>query len=450
MPFLERLGLHRRELRAWAMYDWANSAVVTTIVAAVFPIYFASVAAADLPATEATFRFSIITTIGLAIVAVTAPILGAIADFTASRKRLVALFMALGVASVTGMFLIQRGDVGLASTLFILANIGVAGSFVFYDSLLPHVARADEVDRVSTSGYALGYLGGGILLALNLAWISAPGAFGLPAGPDVTPEQATLPARLAFLSVAVWWVLFSIPFFRGVPEPPRALEADESVGANPVRVAFTRLGETFRELREFRQAGVMLLAFLIYNDGIGTIIKMATVYGTEIGIEQNLMILAILVVQFVGIPFSFFFGSIAGRIGAKPAILGGLVVYGGITVLGFYMTTGTHFLILAGLVGMVQGGTQALSRSLFASMIPRHKSGEFFGFFAVFEKFAGILGPLTFSVAIVLTGSSRLSILSIILFFIVGAVLLLTVDVDEGRRAARLAEEGVRVTPSAA
>lgn len=432
------------------MYDWANSAVVTTIVAAVFPIYFASVAAADLPATEATFRFSIITTIGLAIVAVTAPILGAIADFTASRKRLVALFMALGVASVTGMFLIQRGDVGLASTLFILANIGVAGSFVFYDSLLPHVARADEVDRVSTSGYALGYLGGGILLALNLAWISAPGAFGLPAGPDVTPEQATLPARLAFLSVAVWWVLFSIPFFRGVPEPPRALEADESVGANPVRVAFTRLGETFRELREFRQAGVMLLAFLIYNDGIGTIIKMATVYGTEIGIEQNLMILAILVVQFVGIPFSFFFGSIAGRIGAKPAILGGLVVYGGITVLGFYMTTGTHFLILAGLVGMVQGGTQALSRSLFASMIPRHKSGEFFGFFAVFEKFAGILGPLTFSVAIALTGSSRLSILSIILFFIVGAVLLLTVDVDEGRRAARLAEEGVRVTPSAA
>lgn len=450
MPFLERLGLHRRELRAWAMYDWANSAVVTTIVAAVFPIYFASVAAADLPATEATFRFSIITTIGLAIVAVTAPILGAIADFTASRKRLVALFMTLGVASVTGMFLIQRGDVGLASTLFILANIGVAGSFVFYDSLLPHVARADEVDRVSTSGYALGYLGGGILLALNLAWISAPGAFGLPAGPDVTPEQATLPARLAFLSVAVWWVLFSIPFFRGVPEPPRALEADESVGANPVRVAFTRLGETFRELREFRQAGVMLLAFLIYNDGIGTIIKMATVYGTEIGIEQNLMILAILVVQFVGIPFSFFFGSIAGRIGAKPAILGGLVVYGGITVLGFYMTTGTHFLILAGLVGMVQGGTQALSRSLFASMIPRHKSGEFFGFFAVFEKFAGILGPLTFSVAIALTGSSRLSILSIILFFIVGAVLLLTVDVDEGRRAARLAEEGVRVTPSAA
>lgn len=450
VPFLERLGLHRPELRAWVMYDWANSAMVTTVVAAVFPIYFASVAAADLADNEATFRFSIITTIGLAIVAVTAPILGAIADYTASRKRLVAGFMALGVTAVAGMFFIQRGDVGLASVLFVLANVGVAGSFVFYDSLLPHVARADEVDRVSTSGYALGYLGGGILLALNLAWISAPGAFGLPAGPDLTPEEATLPARLAFLSVAVWWVLFSIPFFRGVPEPLRSLESDEETGERPIRIAVTRLRETFRELREYRQALLMLLAFLIYNDGIGTIIKMATVYGTEIGIEQNLMILAILVVQFVGIPFSFLFGGLAGRIGAKPAILGGLCVYAGITVLGYFMTTGTHFLILAGLVGMVQGGTQALSRSLFASMVPRHKSGEFFGFFAVFEKFAGILGPLTFSVAIALTGSSRFSILSIIVFFIVGAALLVTVDVDEGRRVAKLADGEIRVVPPVA
>src|SRR5690606_30489265 len=198
-------------------------------------------------------------------------------------------------------------------------------------------------------------------------------------------------------------------------------------------------------LKGYRQAFLMLVAFLIYNDGIGTIVKMATSYGTEIGIDQNLMILAILVVQFVGIPFSFAFGLLAGRIGAKPAIFGGLLVYAGITVLGYFMTTGTHFLILAGLVGMVQGGTQALSRSLFASMIPRHKSGEFFGFFAVFEKFAVITGPLTFGIAILLTGSSRTAILSIIVFFVVGALLLATVDVDEGRRVAREAEEGVRL-----
>ncbi len=450
MGLLERLGLNRPELRAWAMYDWANSAMVTIVVAAIFPIYFSTVAAADLADSDATFRFSIITTIGLAIVAVIAPILGAIADFTAAKKRMLATFMVIGVMGVAGMFFIREGDIWLASVLFITANVGAGASFVFYDALLPHIARNDEIDRVSTSGYAIGYLGGGLLLALNLAWITMPGAFGLPSGPDLSPDEATLPVRLAFLSVAAWWILFAIPFFRGVPEPVRVLEPDERVDANPMRVAFTRLGETFRELREYRNASLMLLAFLIYNDGIGTIIKMATSYGTEIGIDQNLMILAILIVQFVGIPFSFAFGMIAGKVGAKPAIFVGLVVYAGITVLGYFMTTGTHFLILAGLVGMVQGGTQALSRSLFASMIPRHKSGEFFGFFAVFEKFAGILGPLTFAVAIAITGSSRMGILSIILFFIVGAILLTKVDVEEGRRVARAADEGVRLAPRSA
>jgi UMF1 family MFS transporter len=442
---LERLGLHRPELRAWAMYDWANSAMVTIIVAAIFPIYYSTVAGAELAESDATFRFSIVTTIGLAIVALLAPILGAIADFTAAKKRMLAGFMVVGVLGVAGMFFIRQGEIWLASILFIIANVGAGASFVFYDSLLPHIARNDEVDRVSTSGYAIGYLGGGILLALNLAWITAPGAFGLPSGPDLSPSEATLPARLAFLSVAVWWVLFAIPFFRGVPEPVRALEPDEDVRESAIRVAFARLGETFRELRGYKHASLMLLAFLIYNDGIGTIIKMATSYGTEIGIDQNLMILAILIVQFVGIPFSFAFGMVAGKVGAKPSIFVGLVVYAGITILGYFMTTGTHFLILAGMVGMVQGGTQALSRSLFASMIPRHKSGEFFGFFAVFEKFAGILGPLTFSLAIAITGSSRFGILSIILFFIVGAILLTKVDVEEGRRVARAADEGVRL-----
>ncbi|HUE97562.1 MAG TPA: MFS transporter [Longimicrobiaceae bacterium] len=442
--WLETLGLHRPELRAWVMYDWANSAMVTTVVAAVFPIYYYSVAGAGLPEGVATFRFSVATTIALAFVAVLAPILGAIADFTAAKKRMLAGFLCLGVGSVGGMFFIGQGEWLLASVLFVFANIGAGASFVFYDSLLPHIAAPDEMDRVSTAGYAIGYLGGGILLAFNLAWISAPGLFGLPTGPDLSSAEATLPARLALLSVAVWWLLFSIPFFRGVPEPPRTLEPDESRRDRALRVAFTRLGETFRELRGYKQAFLMLIAFLVYNDGIGTIIKMATIYGTEIGIGQNSMILAILIVQFVGVPFSFAFGSVAGRIGAKKAIFGGLAVYAGISILGYFMTTATHFLILAGLVGVVQGGTQALSRSLFASMIPRHKSGEFFGFFAVFEKFAGIFGPAIFALTIALTGSSRNAILSIILFFIGGALLLAMVDVDEGRRVAQEAEKGVR------
>jgi MFS transporter, UMF1 family len=449
VPLLERLALHRPELRAWAMYDWANSAMVTIVVAAVFPIYYSRVAGAGLPEVEVTVRFTDITTISLAIVAVISPILGAIADFSAAKKRFLGLFMMLGVLAVAGMFFIHQGDILLASVLFILANIGAAASFVFYDALLPHVAREGEMDRLSSSGYAVGYLGGGILLALNLAWITAPGVFGLPFGPDISPTEATLPSRLAFLSVAVWWVLFSIPFFRGVPEPPRALESDERGTEAAVRMAFSRLGETFRELRLYRPAFLMLLAFLVYNDGIGTIIRMATIYGTEIGIDQSVMILAILVVQFVGIPFSFGFGMVAGRIGAKASIFFGLMVYTGIAVLAYFMTSTLHVMLLAVLVGMVQGGTQALSRSLFASMIPRHKSAEFFGFFAVFEKFAGILGPFTFGQAIRLTGSTRIAILSVIAFFIIGGILLAFVDVDEGRKIARKAEEDVRLAPQA-
>jgi UMF1 family MFS transporter len=280
-------------------------------------------------------------------------------------------------------------------------------------------------------------VGGGLLLALNLVWIQRPGWFGLPSGPGLSEADATLPVRLAFVSVAIWWLGFSLPLFRRVPEPPARMEPDEYRGENPVRVAFVRLGETFRELRGYRQAFLMLLAFLIYNDGIQTIIKMATAYGTEIGIERSALIGAILLVQFVGIPCSFLFGTLAGRIGAKRSIFLGLLAYAAISILGYFMRTAAHFYVLAGLVGMVQGGTQALSRSLFASMIPPHKSGEFFGFFSIFEKFAGIFGPLIFAGTIAATGSSRNAILSVIGFFAVGALLLALVNVEEGQLAAR-------------
>ncbi|MFN2399609.1 MAG: MFS transporter [Gemmatimonadaceae bacterium] len=441
---LFKLGLHRPELRAWAMYDWANSAMVTIIVTAVFPIYFSDVAGAGLPPNVATFRFGIATTIGLVIIAILAPILGAVADYAAVKKRMLATFMGLGVVSVAMMFFIQQGNWLLALILFILANIGANGSFVFYDAFLPHIAKDEEMDRVSTAGYALGYIGGAILLALNLAWILKPEWFGLPSGPDITPEQKTLPVRLSFLSVAIWWLLFSIPLFRRVPEPPPKLETDEERGQSAMKVAFTRLTETFRELRLYKQAFILLVAFLIYNDGIGTIIRMATIYGREIGIGQNVLIAAIIVTQIVGVPFAFLFGAMAGRLGTKRSIFLGLVIYCGISILGYFISTATHFLILAALVGMVQGGTQALSRSLFASMIPRHKSGEFFGFFAVMEKFAGIFGPAIFALTLAATGSSRNAILSVIGFFLVGGAILAFVRVTEGQRVARAAESATR------
>jgi UMF1 family MFS transporter len=431
------MGLGRPELRAWAMYDWAASSVQTTIMVAVFPIYFVKVAGAGIAESGATQRLATINSIALLIIALVSPLLGAISDYRAAKKRFTAIFLGLGVIACCGLFLVSRGDLDLASWLFIAIMVGVAGSYVFYEALLPHIAAPGEIDRVSAAGYAVGYLGGGMLLALNLAWIQMPALFGLPSGDGMTESEATLPARLAFLSVAVWWALFSIPLFRKVPEPPLRIEPDERPGESPVRAAFVRLGETFRELRSYRQAFLMLLAFLIYNDGIQTIIKMATAYGTEIGIGQSALIGAILLVQFVGIPCTFLFGTVAGRIGAKRALFLGLLAYTVISILGYYMTTAAHFYILAGLVGVVQGGTQALSRSLFASMIPQHKSGEFFGFFSIFEKFAGIFGPLIFAGTIAVTGSSRNAILSVIGFFAVGAALLALVKVEEGQRAAR-------------
>ncbi len=432
----DRLGLRTREIRAWALYDCANSAFWTTIVTAVFPSFFSAVASAGVEPAVATARFAAATTLAVTIVAITAPMLGAIADYAALKKTMLGVFMAIGVAATGAMTLVGQGEWRLAAALFIIGNIGVAGSITFYDSLLPHVARPDEVDRVSTAGFAVGFLGGGVLLAINLAWILAPAAFGLP---------DTLAAiRLSFLSVAVWWLGFSIPLFRHVREPARQLETDERGDTNAVRAGVTRLAETLRELRGYRHAFLMLTAFLLYNDGIQTIIRMAAVYGAEIGIDRNAMIASFVIVQFVGIPFTLLFGWLADRVGPKPSIYVALVVYTGVSVLGYFMSTATHFFLLAILVGMVQGGSQALSRSLFARMIPRHKSSEYFGFFSVFEKFAGIFGPAIFAATIAVAGSSRSAVLSVIAFFVLGGIVLTFVDIEAGARDARDAERNLQ------
>jgi UMF1 family MFS transporter len=365
----------------------------------------------------------------IAIVAVISPVLGAIADYAAVKKRMLAVFLTGGVLATAALYLVQRGDYVLAVVLFVLSGVGAQGSRVFYEALLPHIASEEEVDRVSTAGYAMGYVGGGILLALNLTWIMRPEWFGLPPRPD------PFPTRLALASVAVWWLIFSIPLFRRVREPAAALEGDETLGMNPVRVGVTRLRETFRELRSYRNAALMLLAFLIYNDGISTMQRMAVVYGAGIGIADEDLIAAILIVQFVGIPFTFLFGIFAGLVGAKRS------VFMGVSILGYFMSTAAHFYALAFFVGLVQGGTQGISRSLFATMIPRHKSGEFFAFYSVFSRFAAILGPAIFGFVVGATGESRLAILSLIGFFGIGAIVLASVDVEEGKREAARAEE---------
>lgn len=432
-PWLERVALHRPELRAWALYDWANSAFFTTVVTAVFPIYYADVAADG--RSDVLETYSRLTTWSMVAVALAGPLLGALADTSARKKPMLAVFLVLGVLATACLWFVERGDWQLGSLLFVLGNVGVAGSFIFYDALLPSVARPDEFDRASTSAYAAGYLGGGVLLALNLAWILRPGWFGLP-------EGSTVPARLAFVSVALWWALFAIPLFRHVKEPPLVRESDERPGAPALRTALTRLGETLREIPRYRDAFLLMLAMLVYNDGINTIIRMATLYGRALGLEGADLIPAVLLVQFVGVPCAFAFGRLASWIGPKRAVLGGLFVYIGVTALAWRMASAEPgealglFYALAIGVALVMGGCQALTRSMFASMVPAHKAGEFFGLFAVLERFSAILGPLAFGLAIRWTGSNRAGVVPLFAFFVCGALLLTRVDLERGRRAA--------------
>lgn len=401
---------------------------MTTVVTAIFPVYFTTVAGADLPPGDATRLLARTTTIALATTALLAPFLGALADHAPIKKRLLGLFTAIGCIAAGCLVLVGRGEWFLAAVCFGIGNVGFTASLTFYDSLLPHIARENEIDRVSAAGYAFGYLGGGALLALNVAWILAPAAFGL--------RDAAQASRLSFASVALWWFLFSIPLFRRVPEPATRAGSARSTAAL-MKTAFAGLLHTLRELHRYRNAFLLLTAFVIYADGIGTIQRLATSYGAELGINQGALITAILMVQFAGIPFAFLFGMLAGRIGAKASIFVGLAVYVVLTVSAYYMKTERDFYILALMVATVQGGTQALSRSLFASMIPKTRSSEFFGFFSIFEKFGAILGPVAFEVASRTTGSSRNAILSVIVFFVVGAIVLAFVNVKEGQAAVK-------------
>ena len=652
---------YQRTITAWCMYDWANSAFATTILAAVLPIYYSQVAGATLPSeARATAYWSLGLTISLLIVAILSPILGTVSDVKRSKKPLLAIFAVIGILGVALLVFVSTGDWLLASILAILGRVGFNGSITFYDALLPHVAREDDRDRVSARGYALGYLGGGLLLAVNVVMIQLlPGTWG---------------SRLSFLSVAIWWAVFSIPLFRTVPEPPAATARLRS-GETLMGVTFKRLRETGRDIRRYRQLFKYLIAFLIYNDGIGTIIGVAAIYGTELGFGSVELVLALLLVQFVAMPFSLIFGrlpvgpgeqaggpkarrrafylafilfnlvalplvgiggrfllpgaisgsplpafeasatavgqgvveadalrytgnwsqqiasarelradedvtyytaadpearyeltfngqkvevlystgpdrglwsveidgvqlvdedtgqaltidaysrtvrygvrrtfiadtagvhllsvvnsgnknadssgtlltvaqvevlppirrsnlavilgiilalevlgllfayllgralfsGLAARLDTKNSIILALIIYAAIAVWGFFIDSVVEFWFLAWMVAVVQGGSQALSRSLYAALSPAAKSGQFFGLFAIMEKFSSLLGPLLFAAAALIFNSSRPAVLSLIVFFIVGIVLLRTVDVDEGRRVAHEEDRG--------
>jgi MFS transporter, UMF1 family len=431
--------LHKRAIAAWTMYDWGNSAFATTIMAAVLPVYYSTVAAAHLAPNLATAYWGYTSSIAALIAAIISPILGAVADFRGSKKRFLTIFMLIGVTATALLYLIQTGDWLLASIFFVFGNVGFAGSLVYYDALLPHVANPDEMDAVSSRGYAMGYIGGGLLLAVNL--------FMIMFVPKLIPSlDAGLMTRLSFVTVAIWWFVFTLPILLRVKEPPRRIEAHE-VGFSPLKASFSRLYTTFKEIRKYRELSLGLLAFWVYSNGIGTIIVMATIYGAELGFSQTTLIGTLLMVQFLAAPFAMLFGWLSKKLGTKKSIYLSLSIYTVIAIAGYFLYHEWQFWALGAAVATVQGGSQALSRSLIGKMIPRSKSAEFYGFFSVFEKFASILGPALFGLVSTIMGHSRLSIVSLIIFFAVGMYLLTRVDVEKGIAVAEAEEQAMVAVP---
>jgi len=408
----------RRTVYAWAFYDWANSAFATTVMAGFFPLFFKEYWNSGVADTVSTFRLGLANSMASLVVVLCAPLLGAIADHLDRRKGFLLLFAALGVVMTGALHFVAAGDWQLAALCYGLAILGFSGGNLFYDALLLSVARPAQLDRVSALGFALGYLGGGLLFAFNVLMVLYPDWFGLP-------DKATA-VRVSFLSVALWWAIFSVPLFLLVPEA-RAAEAVRA------RVAITRglaqLRRTLREIGRLPHTFLFLLAYWLYIDGVDTIVRMAVDYGLSLGFPSNSLIVALLITQFVGFPAAIAFGRLGDRIGARAGILTALAVYVVVTAWGAFMSAVWEFYLLAVVIGLVQGGVQSLSRSLYARLIPPGRSAEFFGFYNMLGKFAAVLGPALMGWVGVLSGSPRIGILSVLVLFVAGAALLLRVDV---------------------
>lgn len=417
----------KKETRGWLMYDWANSAFALTVMAAVLPIYYHDVAGKGLEGSLATSYWGYSQTIAMILVAIMAPILGAIADYSGVKKQFLRFFAYMGMIATVLLAFVGEGDYVLASILLIIGTLGFSGGNVFYDAFLPEVSDKDSMDKISAQGYAYGYIGGGLLLFVNLMMIMKPSWFFLP--------NTMIASQVSFVTVGIWWFLFSIPMFRNVKEQRR--NRKKAGQENYLKIGAQRLMGTLKEINQYKELLKFLVAFWIYNDGISTIIKMATVYGRDIGIGQTDLIAALLITQFVGIPFAFLFGWLARKITVKPALFLALGVYVLIVILGFFMETALHFYILAIMVGFVQGGAQALSRSAFGSMIPKNRNAEFYGFYGISSKFAAIFGPFLFAAVSQASGNSRWGILSVASFFVIGIIILMFVNFDKGREEAK-------------
>ena len=416
---------NKRAVWSWAFYDWGNSAYSTTVMAGFFPLFFKEYWADPHNPNQSTFYLGMANSIASIVVASLAPLLGSIADQGSAKKKFLTFFAFLGVIMTGGLWMVSQGNWQMAVLFYVMATIGFASGNVFYDSLLPDLASEERVDVVSSLGFGLGYLGGGLLFLVNVFMYLKPEIFGISDGATAI--------KLSFLSVAVWWAVFTIPLILFVPEPKNY----DSVNINnAIQMGWIQLIQTFKEIRNMKVVGTFLLAYFFYIDGVDTIIKMAVDYGMSLNFPGESLIIALLIVQFVAFPAALIYGWLASKIGAKTGIMVGIIAYSFITLLGYFMTEAWHFYVLAILIGLFMGGIQALSRSLYTRIIPPDKSAEFFGFYNMLGKFAAIIGPALMGTIALVTGSARLSILSILLLFILGAFFLNKVDIKEGKRLA--------------
>ena len=411
----------RKSVISWALYDWANSAFSTTVMAGFFPVFFREYWSYGADTTVTTARLGMANSLAGLLVALLAPVLGAIADRGSAKKKLLFFFAYMGVAMTLSLYLVQQGDWLVAIFCYAMATVGFAGGNVFYDALLPTVAEKSRMNFVSCLGFSLGYLGGGILFAVNVWMTLSPETFGL--------TNAAQAVQLSFITVGIWWGLFSLPILLFVEEPRQ--ESRISVWA-VVSAGIHQLTETFREIRQLKPILLFLVAYWLYIDGVDTIVVMAINYGMSIGFNANNLIGALLIVQFVGFPAAIGFGYLSGKIGAKRSIFIAIFVYFTMSVWASFLRYTYEFYLLAVCIGLVQGGIQALSRSLYARMIPKEKSAEYFGFYNMIGKFAAIIGPVLVGTCAVLARNmgfsgdtaSRISISSVALLFLLGGLFL--------------------------
>jgi UMF1 family MFS transporter len=404
----------RRDTVSWALYDWANSAFFTTVLAGFFPVFFQKFWSTGVDPTVSTSRLGFANGIAGLVVALIAPVLGAVADRAGARKRQLIAWTMLGVAGTAALGFIGEGQWWWAAACFAVAAIGANAANIFYDALLLDVAEPKDYDRVSALGYSLGYLGGGLLFAFNVLLTLKPQWFGL--------DDAAEAVRVSFISVAVWWFLFMLPAALNVRErPPRVPPAGFLVNA---RDGLRELRQTLRNVSQYREVSLFLLAYWLYIDGVHTIYTMAVDYGVALGLPSSSLLAALLLTQFVAFPSALALGWLGNRIGAKRGLLLCIAVYLAATLYAWFLDTVVEFFALAVVIGLVQGGVQSLSRSFFGRLVPEGKGGEFFGFYNMMGKFASFLGPILIATVALWTGDSRLSITSLVVLFVLGGVLL--------------------------